>query len=370
MTDEIISLNVTEKDIDRVKRILDQEEEPFPIKVKNEKDGPRLKVTDEFLEGMNARKKRWKSRNVYINIQYKDVTEKQDKSDAYPDQVILKEGTYQIGRLRKEWEQTITYQRQEKTPITHKNTKWMYYYIIKEEEEGKVSSVFMDDSGDSELTNYGRDEECTDYQGKKCLKNAIAASSICLLIVVLVVWTYFKWEFIRMWIILCAVCWAKYVFWIVLGAVTSPWIITTSVISMVRRIKSRKITTRLFQIEPSFFPEKLISILNSKLLRLIYADNMEEIGDIVSCDIARFLRDHADVVNCEINNYWFTHLREDKDYMYLDMTYKVSLERDLEEEIGRSRETITLQLARPLDGIMASDFYHDWSIIKIETRKK
>lgn len=368
MANELVALDVKLRDINKVNEILEETQNALPIKVEKSQEGPHLPVTEEFLAGMIAQKKRLNSRNMYIKVE--ENTEKKEEDHTNPNQILLREGNYQIGRLRKEWEQTITYQRQEKTSITHKNTKWMYYYIIKEEEEGKVSSVFMDDSKDSELTNFGRDEECTDYQGKKCLKNDIVVSFICLLIVVLVVWTYFKWEFIRMTIILCAACWAKYVFWIVFGAVASPWIITKSVISMVRRIKSRKITTRLFQIEPSFFPEKLISILNSKLLRLIYADNMEEIGDIVSCDIARFLRDHADVVNCEINNYWFTYLREDKDYMYLDMTYKVSLERDLEEEIGRSRETIKLQLARPLDGIMASDFYHDWSIIKIETRKK
>jgi len=55
--------------------------------------------------------------------------------------------------------------------------------------------------------------------------------------------------------------------------------------------------------------------------------------------------------------------------MYLDVKYTVFLERDLEETVGRSEETILLQLVRPVDGIMESDLYHDWSIIKAETQK-
>ena len=67
---------------------------------------------------------------------------------------------------------------------------------------------------------------------------------------------------------------------------------------------------------------------------------------------------------------WFTNFREDGDYMYLDVTYRVTLERDLGSEIGRNKETIMLQLARPLQGIMQADLYGDWSVVRVETHEK
>ena len=137
-------------------------------------------------------------------------------------------------------------------------------------------------------------------------------------------------------------------------------------------MKSRKVTERVLEQLPEFCLENFIGILNSKLLRLLYADNTEEIGDIVSCDMSAFLQDHADVINCEFINFAFTGLREEDGYTYLDVTYTALLERDLEEEIGRGKETIKLQLARPIQSqsIMAVDLYHDWSVVKIETKKK
>ena len=56
--------------------------------------------------------------------------------------------------------------------------------------------------------------------------------------------------------------------------------------------------------------------------------------------------------------------------MYLDVKYTVFLERDLEETVGRSEETIVLQLARPVQGIMQADLYGDWSAVRVETHEK
>ena len=158
MANELISLNVTKKNIDRVNRILDHTKEPFPIE-KAEKESPRLRVTREFLEGLEARKKRWESRDVRIEIKYEDITKKQDETDPYPDQLILKEGTYEIGRLRKEWKQTITYKRQNKKYIYAQNQRRINYYLLKEAgEEDKISSVFMEDNDGHQLEYFGRDE--------------------------------------------------------------------------------------------------------------------------------------------------------------------------------------------------------------------
>ena len=54
----------------------------------------------------------------------------------------------------------------------------------------------------------------------------------------------------------------------------------------------------------------------------------------------------------------------------MDITQRVRLERDLGHRIKRSKETIILQLMKPIQGIMSEDLYNDWSVVKIETHEK
>jgi hypothetical protein len=370
MANELISLNVTKKDIDRVNRILDHTKEPFPIE-KAEKESPRLRVTREFLEGVEARKKRWEFRDVRIEIKYEDITKKQDETDPYPDQLILKEGTYEIGRLRKEWKQTITYKRQNKKYINSQNKRRINYYLLKEAgEEDKISSVFMEDNVGDQLPYFGRDEELTDGEGKKRRKDDFWTIfwGCILWILFVVVFLACGWGGICLFLIVILTNLPSLIV-LMISVFYNPWFIAKTTPLRKQRLQSRKVTKLLLERSPEFCLEKFIGILNSKLLRLIYADDTEDIKDFTSCDVTDFLKDHADVINCEFINFAFIGLGEGDGCMYLDVKYTVFLERDLEETVGRSEETIVLQLARPVQGIMESDLYYDWSIAKVETQK-
>ncbi|MBR6664193.1 MAG: hypothetical protein IKL22_00570 [Lachnospiraceae bacterium] len=370
MANELISLNVTKKDIDRVNRILDHTKEPFPIE-KAEKESPRLRVTREFLEGLEARKKRWESRDVRIEIKYEDITKKQDETDPYPDQLCLKEGIYEIGRLRKEWKQTITYKRQNKKYINSQNKRRINYYLLKEAgEEDKISSVFMEDNDGHQLQYFGREEELEDGEGKESRRAGFLAIfwGCILWILFAIVFLTCRWGGICAF--LMVMLYLKFPILLMISFFYSPWFIAQTTPLRKQRLRSRKITRRILERSPDFCLEKLIGIFNSRLLRLIYADRTEDIRDFVSCDATAFLKDHADVITCEFINFAFTGLREEDGCMYLDVKYTIFLERDLEESVGRSEETILLQLVRPVDGIMESDLYNDWSIINIETNKK
>ena len=118
--------------------------------------------------------------------------------------------------------------------------------------------------------------------------------------------------------------------------------------------------------EISFSPDSRSSIVTEKYLEISFK---EDVGDIISCDIIGFLKDHANVVNCETQNFWFTGFRVDGNCMYLDITLRVRLERDLGGRIERSKETIMLQLNKAVQGIMSEDLYSDWSIARIETHE-
>ncbi len=370
MADERISLNVTKKDVDRVNRILDHTKEPFPIE-KVEKGSPRLKVTKEFREGLEARKKRWESRDISINIEYQNITEAKDNSDSYPNQLILREGIYEIGRLRKDWEQNITYRRSSNKNIYFQNNRRVHYYILKEAgKDDMLSSVFMEDCSGSQLYYFGRDEELTDGEGKSRRKGEIqgilSGSALWIILIVGLLTGKGGWVYTY----LLGIMFLRFPVLLMICPFYNPWLIAKTTPLRKQRLRSRKITQRILERSPEFCLEKFIGILNSKLLRLIYADDTEDIKDFTSCDATAFLKDHADVITCEFINFVFTGLREEDGCMYLDVKYTVFLERDLEETVGRSEETIVLQLARPVQGIMESDLYHDWSITKIETRKK
>lgn len=129
----------------------------------------------------------------------------------------------------------------------------------------------------------------------------------------------------------------------------------------------RSVIQRLAKCYPGFSSEQFIHIIRRKLLRLFDADGPKEIA---SCDISEFLQNHADVVKCEILDLAFHDLREETDYMYLDVFYKVKLHRNTGKRVKRKKQTIHLQLARPLQGIMEADLYEDWTIVKAEVRKR
>jgi hypothetical protein len=129
----------------------------------------------------------------------------------------------------------------------------------------------------------------------------------------------------------------------------------------------RSVIQRLAKRYPGFSSEQFIHIIRRKLLRLFDADGPKEIA---SCDISEFLQNHADVVKCEILDLAFHDLREETDYMYLNVFYKVKLHRNTGKRVKRKKQTIHLQLARPLQGIMEADLYEDWTIVKAEVRKR
>jgi hypothetical protein len=294
-------------------------------------------------------------------MQCSELQGEQDKCDT----VILEEGDYRIGCLRKRWKRKITYLRGEKKLLSLHSKHFFDYYILKEPgEEGKVSSAYS-----YVLWEYiGRDEECVNDTGKN--------RTITLKSKKILGW-YFVFIFILIILflaigegkgILASLCFCfTFRMWGYQGLQNLYYRLNVRTWRL-RRLSSHGVSELFLKQSPGFCLEKLISGLNSKLLQLIYAETTEEVGNLVSCDMAQFLKEHADVVNCEINNFWFVSLTSD--YRYLNVAYRVELEKDRGWWIRRKKETILLQLARPTHGIMESDLYHDWSIIKMETRKK
>lgn len=363
MANGLVALGATQQEVEDVNKTLKKSGSALAIRLDGSQEPRNIPVTEEYRAGINARRKRLQARNLKVNVQCEVLPEVVKNKDY----VVLNEGNYQIGCLRKRWNRVITYLRGEKKLLSLHSKSFFDYYILKEPgEECKVSSAYS-----YWVWEYvGRDEECMNDTGKNraiTLRNKTLMGWLFVIIFGLFSLTLFAGiaGMVALLFIggaLFPSCGLPGIEGIYSKANLGTW--------RARRMNSRGVSTRLLEQSPGFCLEKLISSLNSKLLRLIYAEDAESVGDLVSCDMAQFLKNHADVVNCEINNFWFVSLKEDADYMYLDVAYRVELEKDCGLWIRRKKETILLQLARPLQGIMAADFYHDWSVVKIETRKK
>lgn len=373
MSNELVQSGVAQQDIENINNILKMAGNALPIQGEGYPETPPLPVTEEFLAGINARKKRLQIRNLLMDIKI-PYEKKMDDETAKSEDImaVLEEGMHRSGYLEKRWHQTTTYWREQKEVSVFYDVNTLSYYICKDTDgRCKVSSVYT-----KRLAEYfDREKERTDVNMQEVAKIVVSfltvlifgstsVSMVISCIETLLGTTYWKDILVLLFVMIA--------FGGFFGSIAMLGVsyLVKRPFYKKKRILSRKVTARLLEAAPEFYLEKFLGILNSKLLRLLYADDTEEIGDIVSCDMARFLQDHGDVVDCEFRNFWFTDMREDKDYMYLDVVYKVNLYRDMGTKIKRHKQMIYMQLARPICGIMESDLYHDWSIIKIETLKK
>lgn len=366
MANELVESETIQQDIKDIVEILKRAGKPLPVLREEDTDVSFLPVTEEFLTGVIAGKKRLQARNLKIELKDR---EEERITIRWPDAVkILEEGIHRIGCLEKWWYKVTIYQREGKEVSRFEGSERLFYYIRKDSDGNrKVSSVFC--AGGNW---YDREKEFSDLGKKEKVRIIVS-------LLVVLFWgvpgVYLIFAFIK------AITYANILKDILLGlflmvssggfllylAFRNSAYLRRLPLHKRKRVHSRKVTARLLEKAPEFCLEKFLGILNSKLLRLLYADGPEEIGDIVSCDMTRFLQDYRDVVNCEFRNFWFTDMQEDKDYIYLDVAYHVTLYRDWRTGIYQQEQMLYLQLALPIHGIMESDLYNDWSIMKIET---
>ncbi len=356
-------LSVTEQDFNKIDSIFANTGVSLPVSYDGETESWQLPVSEEFLEGVNAQRKRLRTRNLQIHRQSMPLKEDAQNRQSYAD------GVYRIGSLRKHWKRSVSYMRGGKEISCFRDRVWMQYYMKKEPgEETKISSldVFY------LLLPFGRSDE---YRAEDLISKGKVLSVGTLIITIL------SWLLTGMILPLFVICLVFPSLWVYAAilvrlllwtggiSIAGTWFYRKSKLWVRWRENSRKVVAAIRAREPEFCIEKLISIINSRVQRLLYADMEEDVGDIISCDIYGFLKDHANVVNCETQNFWFTGFRTDGNYMYMEVTLRIRLERDLGSRIERSKQTIMLQLNKAVQGIMSEDLYNDWSIARIETHE-
>ena len=319
----------------------------------------RTKASPGLTEALLMQSERLRSRGLIMSVRGEEVSTKDSDGKLYMQQygTFQPDGNYQIGCLRKRLQCTTKYRKEQKVLACFTDKDWHHYYIKQEPEEvSKVSSV----DRISPLTeSLGRIKH---YRMMVNLRKEIL--SFCMSI-------FLCWIASTM-VLGC-------IWFLLFGArpesLLSPGFIALEVVALlfclsyiplfVHRVKSHRVLEKIWQQWPDFCIEKFVSMAGNRLKCMFYADNMEKIGEFISCDLINFLYENDNVVNCETNNLWFESLSEDENYWYVEVCQKVILTRDLEYKMERKKQTVKIRFMRSKDSIMYTDFYRDWYVGEI-----
>lgn len=328
-------------------------------------------ATEELRQGIIRQQKRLRKRELQIEIQEEDVQLLPRLNTCGPAQFcdIAADGEYTIGCFRKRMKRTTKYRRNHDEAAAFTDLPWVHYYVReKEGEVGQISSVDMLYEGDL----CGRRTEYLPFDVMK--KKKIPITILCILMILL-------------WVLCCMCAIMFYAFsmsgksismmiwglFLALGAGKAALEVTKlhgrCEGSYNYRLRSRKMMEAIRQEKPDFCLDRLVSLIDDKLNLIIYTEDKEELIAFTEDGLGNFRRDHENVINVERMNFWINKCRKEDGCLYLQITERLWITRDDRNAITREREDVRLQLMKPVDGIMAEDFYEDWCITSAEITK-
>ncbi len=134
-------------------------------------------------------------------------------------------------------------------------------------------------------------------------------------------------------------------------------------------IKKKSSHTTLFSIQQRklyFSKEMFIAMAAARLKCIYFAEAQEDIGAFADTDLSSFLDAHKDVVNCDLTSFIFEDFYVTKDYMYMTVEQKVTLDRNRQGQIEQQEETVIVRFMKARNSIMSEDFYQDWYVTDVE----
>ena len=148
------------------------------------------------------------------------------------------------------------------------------------------------------------------------------------------------------------------------------WVIWAGVLIIGNKpgIKKKSSQTTLFSVQQrklDFSPETFMAMATAELKSIYFAEGQEDIGAFADTDLSSFLDAHKDVVNCDLTGFIFEDFYATKDYMYMTVEQKVTLDRYRQGQIGQEEETVIVRFAKARNSIMSEDFYRDWYVTDV-----
>ncbi|MBR6664188.1 MAG: hypothetical protein IKL22_00545 [Lachnospiraceae bacterium] len=329
----------------------------------------RRRCTPELVEVLQMQHKRLKKRGVQLKTEEKTLSRgwESGKECYLQTESRYQDGPYTIAVLKKKVKRIRKYYREKKLLSKFKDKAWFTYFVRQEPEEGKKLS--SEDMAFKALGNYTRE---TEYQPEAYFKEHMLSSTLT----------------IPCAIMISSAGGLRYM----LGGAMSKWFpflqgdiaaiaptlivagmecaLAVSILKLwrnwKRRCKSHKVLQSIRKQWQDFSVEQFVSMADSRLKRIFYADSMADVGDFISCDLSEFLKKYANVVDCETMDFWFMGISQDENYEYIDVRQKVLLTGDLGNRMKRKKLTVKIRYMRSKDSIMYTDFYRDWYIGEVE----
>ncbi len=124
-----------------------------------------------------------------------------------------------------------------------------------------------------------------------------------------------------------------------------------------RRRASAKVLQHIREAIPDFCRGEFVSMAESRIKALLFADTFHQVGEFVNGKVSGFLRTHSYAVNYESRNFWFQSFWQDVDHQHIEVLAEAFVSKDNGTCIARSKEYIKVLFAKPVNGIMAGDWY-------------
>lgn len=103
---------------------------------------------------------------------------------------------------------------------------------------------------------------------------------------------------------------------------------------------------RLYDNNPGFSEEEFIGSLDCKLKSIHYASTADELGAFVKCDIAPYIKNYQNIVNCETGKIAYKRYDIKGDYQYLELHREIKVMLDKGNEIKPAKGVVKMMLAK------------------------
>ena len=109
-----------------------------------------------------------------------------------------------------------------------------------------------------------------------------------------------------------------------------------------------RVVYRLQDYNPGFSEEEFIGSLDSKLKSIHYASGPQELAAFVKCDIASFLQNYQNIVDCETGKIAYKNFRIQGDYQYVELHREMKVMQDCGNCLKAMSGVVRVVLAKKL----------------------
>lgn len=112
---------------------------------------------------------------------------------------------------------------------------------------------------------------------------------------------------------------------------------------------------RLRDHNPGFSVEEFIGSMDCKLKAIHYASNPQELAAFVKCDIAPYLKNYQNIVNCEVGRIAYKNFRVQDGYQYVELHREIKVMLDCGTKLRPAAGVVKLTLAKKLSHRLKND---------------